>query len=268
MKPIRYLLFCLVLISWQLKAQKQDTIYISTSLGTMKAVFYDDVPRHRSMYTERIKYEAFDGTLFFRVVPNFIIQGGSPDSRNAAPGERVGQGSNQFLLKPEFRPAHFARKGAIAAPRQPDSMNPEKESDCSQFFIVKGRVYTGGYLDSLEMQRNNPLKNAWWAANYTPHKAEMDSLRKADPRQFNQRLRSYRAEMDSALRSNPQALFFSEEQRAILTTLGGELSLDMQYTFFAEIVEGLEVIDKIAALKTDAYERPLQDVVIHSVRIK
>lgn len=268
MRRVRYLLFCLVLISCQLKAQKQDTIYISTSLGTMKAVFYDDVPRHRAMYIERISYGAFDGTLFFRVVPDFIIQGGAPDSRNAAPGERVGQGSNQFLLKPEFRSAHFARKGAIAAPRQPDNMNPQKESDCSQFFIVKGKVYTQGYLDSLEMQRNNPLKNAWWAANYTPHKAEMDSLRKADPRQFNQRLRAFRAEMDSALRNNPKALFFSEEQRKILTTQGGELSLDMQYTFFAQVVEGLEVIDKIAALKTDAYERPLRDVVIHSVRIR
>jgi peptidyl-prolyl cis-trans isomerase B (cyclophilin B) len=268
MRRVRFLLFSLILISCQLKAQKQDTIYISTSLGTMKAVFYDDVPRHRAMYTERISYGAFDGTLFFRVVPDFIIQGGAPDSRNAAPGERVGQGSNQFLLKPEFCSAHFARKGAIAAPRQPDNMNPQKESDCSQFFIVKGKVYTQGYLDSLEMQRNNPLKNAWWAANYTPHKAEMDSLRKADPRQFNQRLRAFRAEMDSALRNNPKALFFSEEQRKILTTQGGELSLDMQYTFFAQVVEGLEVIDKITALKTDAYERPLRDVVIHSVRIR
>ena len=268
MRRVRFLLFSLILISCQLKAQKQDTIYISTSLGTMKAVFYYDVPRHRAMYTERISYGAFDGTLFFRVVPDFIIQGGAPDSRNAAPGERVGQGSNQFLLKPEFCSAHFARKGAIAAPRQPDNMNPQKESDCSQFFIVKGKVYTQGYLDSLEMQRNNPLKNAWWAANYTPHKAEMDSLRKADPRQFNQRLRAFRAEMDSALRNNPKALFFSEEQRKILTTQGGELSLDMQYTFFAQVVEGLEVIDKITALKTDAYERPLRDVVIHSVRIR
>lgn len=139
MRSVRYLLICLVLISGQLKAQKQDTIYISTSLGLMKAVFYDDVPRHKAMYAERISYGAFDGTLFFRVVPNFIIQGGSPDSRNAAPGERIGQGSNQFLLKPEFRPGHFARKGAIAAPRQEDRLNPEKESDCSQFFYRTGQ---------------------------------------------------------------------------------------------------------------------------------
>jgi len=246
----------------------KDTIVITTSLGVMKAVFYDDVPRHRAMYERRIREGAFDGTLFYRVVKGFMIQGGSPDSRNAAPGARVGQGSTQYLLLPEFREQHIARKGAIAAPRQPEKTNPQKKSDCSQFFIVQGHPYSPGYLDTLEMARNNPVKNEWWKENYTPHKAEMDSLRKANPREYNRRLRQYREALDVYLHQHPATLFFSEEQRQALTRQGGELNLNGQYTFFAEVVEGLEVIDKIADRRTDKNERPLQDVRIVSIKIK
>ncbi|MBQ9201517.1 MAG: peptidylprolyl isomerase [Bacteroidales bacterium] len=248
--------------------QRRDTIVITTSLGVMKAVFYDDVPRHRAMYERRIREGAFDGTLFYRVVEHFMIQGGSPDSRNAAPGARIGQGSTQYLLLPEFRENHIARKGAIAAPRQPDKVNPQKKSDCSQFFIVQGHVYSSGYLDTLEMARNNPVKNEWWKEHYTPHKAEMDSLRKANPREYNKRLRQYRDDLDIALHQHPGTLFFTEDERRALTEQGGELNLNGQYTFFAEVVEGLEIIDRIAAVRTDKYERPMQDVRIISVRIK
>lgn len=251
-----------------MQAQEQrDTIYISTNFGLMKAVFYEDVPRHKMLYEQRIRAGAFDGTLFFRVVRDFMIQGGSADSRKAKPGARIGQGSTQYLLMPEFRKAHFAKKGAIAAPRQGDHLNPMKKSDASQFFIVQGKIYTNGYLDTLEMAKNNPLKNAWWKEHYTPHKAEMDSLKKTNPRLFNTRLRSYRADMADYLASHPEALIFSEEQRHALTTIGGELSLDDEYTFFAEVVEGLDVIDKIASQETDRYDRPLKDVVIRSVRM-
>lgn len=249
-------------------AASVDTVYISTSLGTMKAVFFEDTPKHTALYKRRMNDGAFDGTLFYRVVPGFMIQGGSPDSRNAAPGARVGQGSTQFLLMPEFRREHIARKGAIAAPRQPDNINPQKKSDCSQFFIVQGKKYTSGYLDTLEMARNNPIKNAWWKENYTPHKAEMDSLKTANPREYKKRYLDYRTQLDEYLHSHPKTLFFTEEDRRILTEEGGELNLNGEYTFFGEVVEGFDVIDKIAAQKTDSHERPLKDVVIRSIRVR
>lgn len=249
------------------KAEK-DTMVIKTNLGVMKAVFLEESPKHVALYKERIKMGAFDGTLFFRVVPGFMIQGGSPDSRNAEPGKRVGMGSTQYLLSPEFNKEHVAVKGMIAAPRQPDNINPQKKSDCSQFFIVQGKPYRSGYLDTLEMAKNNPLKNAWWKENYMPHKAQMDSLKAVNRKEFARQYKAYRAEMQAYLENHPDALVFSEEERLMLTTQGGELKLNNEYTYFAKVVEGLEVIDAIARLKCDKNERPLQDVKILSVTLQ
>lgn len=249
------------------KAEK-DTMVIKTNLGVMKAVFLEESPKHVALYKERIKMGAFDGTLFFRVVPGFMIQGGSPDSRNAEPGKRVGMGSTQYLLSPEFNKEHVAVKGMIAAPRQPDNINPQKKSDCSQFFIVQGKPYRSGYLDTLEMAKNNPLKNAWWKENYMPHKAQMDSLKAVNRKEFAKQYKAYRAEMQAYLEKHSDALVFSEEERQVLTTQGGELKLNNEYTYFAKVVEGLEVIDAIARLKCDKNERPLQDVKILSVTLQ
>ncbi len=247
---------------------RRDTMVIETNFGVMKAVFLDESPRHVDLYKERIKMGAFDGTLFFRVVPGFMIQGGSADSRHAEPGKRVGMGSTQYLLEPEFNKDHIAVKGMIAAPRQPDNINPGKLSDASQFFIVQGSPYRSGYLDTLEMAKNIPLKNAWWKQHYMPVKPSMDSLKLVNRKGYVQKYKAYRAEMDTYLHAHPDALFFSSEDRAMLVEQGGELNLNGQYTFFARVVEGLEVIDKIAALPCDKNERPLRDVRIISVRLK
>ena len=245
-----------------------DTIIIRTNLGTMKAVFFTDTPAHARLYRQRMNDGAFDRTLFYRVVPGFMIQGGSPDSRDAAPGARIGQGSTQYLLAPEFRSNHIAMKGAIAAPRLPDKQNPEKKSDCSQFFIVQGKPYTSTYLDTLEMVRNNPIKNAWWKENYIPRKAEMDSLRQVNKKEYNRRLRSIKDDLDIYMHNHPETLYFTQKEREILTSGGGDLKLNGQYTIFAQVVEGMEVIDLIAAQKTDSHERPLNDVIIQSIRVQ
>lgn len=262
------LLLCVSLSFCVFEATAQDTILIETNLGTMKAVFLQESPKHVALYKERIQMGAFDGTLFFRVVPGFMIQGGSPDSRNAEPGKRVGMGSTQYLLLPEFNKNHVAFKGMIAAPRQPDNINPQKKSDCSQFFIVQGKPYRSGYLDTLEMAKNNPLKNAWWKENYMPHKAQMDSLKAVDRKEFAKRYKAYRADLQAYLENHPDALIFSQEERQMLTTYGGELKLNNEYTFFARVVEGLDIIDQVAALPCDKNERPLRDVKIISVKLK
>lgn len=268
-KSVLLIVSCLLYIAALSSAKAEnDTMVIKTNLGVMKAVFLEESPKHVALYKERIKMGAFDGTLFFRVVPGFMIQGGSPDSRNAEPGKRVGMGSTQYLLSPEFNKDHVAVKGMIAAPRQPDNINPQKKSDCSQFFIVQGKPYRSGYLDTLEMAKNNPLKNAWWKENYMPHKVQMDSLKAVNRKEFAKQYKAYRAEMQAYLENHPDALVFSEEERQMLTTQGGELKLNNEYTYFAKVVEGLEVIDAIARLKCDKNERPLQDVKILSVTLQ
>lgn len=248
-------------------AAAPDTFVIYTNMGTMKAVLYDDTPVHSAHYKELAGLKYFDGTLFTRVVKDFIIQGGALDSRNAPAGARVGGGSDAYLLKPEFRKKHIAKYGVLGAPRESGKMNPEKKSDGSQFFIVKGKVYTEGFLDSMQMKVNNPLKNKWWSKNVNPHASELNFLRMSNVKAYNNRIRDYKKQMYSELKKNPTFLYFTKEQRKILTTKGGAITLDGEYTFFGELVDGFDVLDMISDLKTDKNERPFKDVVM-KVRYK
>ena len=152
-----------------LQAQtKYPTIVIETNYGTMKAMLYDDTPRHNDHYIRLIRQGYFDGTLFHRVVKNFVIQGGAQDSRNAPTGAQIGSGRTDMELMPEFREHHFHKKGALAAPRKGDNENPQKKSDASQLYIVHGKIYTPGRLDSTEMSVNIPIKNEIIRSHYLP----------------------------------------------------------------------------------------------------
>ncbi len=261
------LILTLIAMSWQTHAQTNyPTIVIETNYGTMKAVLYDDTPRHSNHYLNLIKEGYFDGTLFHRVVKDFVIQGGAQDSRNAPAGVQIGGGRTDMELMPEFREYRFHKKGALAAPRKGDDQNPQKKSDASQFYIVQGRVYTQGRLDSMEMAVNVPIKNEIIRTHYLPHKEELDQLKAAnDAVGFNALLDSLLNEVDSLYEIAPGKFFLPEELKEAYTTLGGIDRLDGEYTVFGEVTEGLEVIDKIAALPVDGNSRPETDAKIIKV---
>ena len=142
MKKIYYILSALFLCVVATSAQEAGkTVVIKTNVGTMKAILYDDVPNHTRTFIERAKRGDFNGTLFTRVLPEFMIQGGAPDSKNAPAGAKCGFGDPSAEIPPEINEKYFHKKGALAAPRQPDDINPQKKSDMSQFFIVQGKVY-------------------------------------------------------------------------------------------------------------------------------
>ena len=141
MRKICYMLSALWLSLAPIGAQETSkTVVIKTNVGTMKAILYDDVPNHTRVFVERARRGDFNGTLFTRVIPEFMIQGGAPDSRNAPAGARCGFGDRSAEIMPEFNEKYFHKRGALAAPRQPDDVNPQKKSDMSQFFIVQGKV--------------------------------------------------------------------------------------------------------------------------------
>lgn len=253
----------LLLMPLTLWAQPKETVIkISTNMGNMKAVLYNDTPKHRDHYLKLIRKGYFNGTLFSRVVKGFVIQGGSQDSRNAAPGVQVGYGNSSMELFPEFRKTYFHKKGALCAPRQPDKINPQKKSDVSQFFIVQGTVFRPGQLDTLELQKNIPIKNRAYTQFFTPHKEELEKLKEENPKAYNEQVKIIKARIDSALMASPNKLIFSPAQREAYTTKGGAPNLDGDYTVFGEVIEGLEVIDKIANLKVNGFNRPDQDVVM------
>ncbi len=242
-------------------------VTINTSVGTLKAKLYDDVPNHVRTFIERAKRGEYDGTLFTRVLPEFMIQGGAPDSRNAPAGARCGFGDRNSEIMPEIRPHHFNKRGALAAPRQNDDINPQKKSDMSQFYIVQGKVYTSGELDTLEMIANQDIKEKAMQKFFYPVRAELRMQKASNKREYQKRLRKINAQVDSMVRATPGHLLFTKEQRKTYTTEGGCHHLDGNYTVYGELIEGFDVLDAIAGQPRDEYDRPKKDIRIIQLKI-
>lgn len=238
-------------------------IVIETNFGTMKAILYDDTPIHSNHYLKLINEGYFDETLFHRVVKNFVIQGGAQDSRNAPPGFQIGGGRTDMELMPEFRENRYHKKGALAAPRKSDIENPQKKSDASQIYIVHGQKYSEGRLDTMELSVNVPIKNELIRTHYSPNKPALDSLKEIDDKRgFNNLLDSVLGVVDSLYAIAPNKFIFPEGLKEDYSTIGGVHNLDGEYTVFGEVIDGLEVIDKIAALEVDGRSRPETDAKI------
>lgn len=262
MKKIMIIALLLLIIGSVHAQTKYPTLVISTNYGEMKAILYDDTPNHSDHFLQLVKQGYFDGTLFHRVLKEFMIQGGAQDSRNAPAGVQIGGGRTDMDILPEFRDHHFHKKGALAAPRRDDNVNPQKKSDASQFYIVHGKVYTQGRLDSMEMKVNVPIKNNIIREHYMPYKEKLDELKTTDASAFNNLLDSLLNVVDSLYEAAPDKFFLREDLKEIYSTTGGSHHLDGEYTVFGEVIEGLDVIDKIANLAVDDYSRPKEDAKI------
>jgi len=259
---------CVLGLFLNAKAQEKEVkAVIETNFGNMVVKLYNDTPKHRDNFIRLAKAGHYDGTLFYRVIENFMIQGGSSDSRGAMAGRAIGYGK-PIVIDAEIKPEHYHKKGALAAPRQPDRENFFKESDISQFYIVQGRKYAPIELDNLEKQVNGPIRKAIQRKYYTPEKKIiLDSLRKQKKvKEFREIADKIKEDIAFDWNSNTDKLYMSAEKREAYINLGGSHHLDKEYTVFGEVIEGLEVIDKIAALPTDKNDRPITDVKI-KVRI-
>lgn len=266
MKKILILALLSTATCFSLYAQSRE-VEIETNMGSMKFRLYDDTPRHRDAFIELAREGYYNGTLFYRVIQDFLIQGGSKSSRNAPPGKRIGYGDPDKTVDDEILPNHFHKKGALCAPRQPDEVNPFKQSDVSQFFIIKGSVYTQGALDTLELAVNRPIRKKIVQKYMTPEVRsrlkELKTAKKVD--EFRALAQDIKDKIETEYSLNTDVLKFSEEQRKAYTTIGGYPDLDGKYTIYGECISGFDVIDKIAALKTDSNNRPYTDV---KIRVK
>ena len=186
---------------------KEQHILIETEMGDMKVMLYNSTPKHRDNIIKLVKEGFYNDLLFHRVMKDFMIQGGDPDSKNANPQQMLGQGGPGYQIDAEIGALHF--KGALSAARMADQVNPEKKSSGSQFFIVQGYKVQDQELDRWESEKG---------IKYTP------------------------------------------EQRKLYREVGGYPFLDNDYTVFGEVVEGLEVIDKIAAVQVGQANRPVKDL--------
>lgn len=139
------------------KDRKRDVELVTTA-GTIVLRLYNETPLHRDNFLRLVKSGYFDSLLFHRVIKNFMIQSGDPNSKRAYPRQPLGNGGPGYTIPAEFRPALFHRKGTLAAARTGDNLNPEKRSSASQFYIVQGRTFTDHELDSVEVKRLNGYK--------------------------------------------------------------------------------------------------------------
>ncbi len=264
---MKYLFLALsFLFCTSIKAQDQinHIVEIETNLGNMRFKLYNDTPKHRDAFMQLAREGYYNETLFYRVIENFLIQGGSRSSRNAPPGKRIGYGSPDHTVDDEIIPGHIHKKGALCAPRQPDEVNPFKQSDISQFYIIEGQVFTEGQLDTMEIAVNRPIHQKVVKEVYTPEiKAQLKKL-KAENKvaEFREIADKVKSDIAAKMKLNPNTLEFTEQQRKTYTTVGGYPDLDGKYTIFGECILGFDVIDKISKLKTDENNRPYTDVKI------
>lgn len=246
----------------------ESVVLIETDFGDIRVKLFNDTPEHKKNFMKLVEEGFYEDLLFHRVMEKFMIQGGDPNSKGAPAGTRLGAGSPGYTIPAEILPKYFHKKGVLAAARKGGPSNPEKRSSGSQFYIVQGDVFSAGKLDTMEMMKNSRAKNDLMKEKFTEAQTELNEFRQnQDQAGFNMRVADLRAEVDSIFETNP-AFKFTEEQRAAYTTIGGYPSLDGEYTVFGEVIEGLEVLDKIAAQEVDGNNRPLSDVKMNIELIK
>lgn len=246
----------------------QSNVQIVTEFGTIKIKLYDETPLHRDNFVKLTREGFYTDLLFHRVIQGFMIQGGDPDSKNAVPGKQLGAGDLGYTIPAEINPKFFHRKGILAAARQGDQANPEKRSSASQFYILQGKVFRNGELDTLEIKLEESRKQGMLQTRIRAIEPELNKLgAEGKQDEMMARFNALKEEVMAEAAKFP-AFKFTEEQRQAYTTVGGYPSLDNNYTIYGEVTEGLDVVDKIAAQPVDRFNRPEKDIKFNITVIK
>lgn len=249
------------------KSPTNPLVEINTTEGRIVVELFNDTPLHRDNFLRLADDGFYDGVLFHRVVPGFVIQAGDPDSRTAAGGTMLGSGGPGYDIDAEIvAPVHFHRRGALAAAREGDDTNPLRRSSGSQFYIVTGRTLSEGQLRQMEHQANLQLESEIAARLNAEYRDSIMSLRRARDFKGLGQLQDALVEKADA-EASAKRFRFTDEQRRAYTTEGGTPALDGKYTVYGQVVEGMDTVEKIEAHPADANERPESDVRILSVKV-
>ena len=236
-------------------------VTIATDLGEMKAILYDQTPLHKENFLKLAREGFYDGVLFHRVINGFMIQGGDPDSKTATPDQRLGAGGPGYKVPAEFVSSLFHVKGALSAARQADQVNPTRASSGSQFYVVQGKVTERAKLEGVNQALVGQAFQTLMATKpesdlAKQYKAFMD----ANPND-RKGLRDLVFQSADALSTETGiSLQMAPERIEAYSTMGGTPFLDDQYTVFGMVIDGLDVIDKIAAVETGIADRPVTDI--------
>ena len=262
-------IFTLVVITQFMTGCAQDSgekdyvVTITTKYGDMVAILYDETPKHKQNFIKLAKEHYFDGTLFHRVIKEFMIQGGDPDSKTVKPGGHLGNGGPGYSIPAEINPKFFHEKGALSAARLSDDVNPTKSSSGSQFYVVQGHKALPYEIEQIKIdQRKLGAGLQQFLAN-PANKSVKDSLvqlrNSGDADGFQEKVFSLIPRIEKATGTKVTREVPPEIVK-IYTEVGGAPHLDGEYTVFGKVIKGLQVIDKIAALPGDESDRPIEDV--------
>lgn len=241
--------------------EPEKKVLIKTPYGNMKVRFYEDTPKHKANFLKLVEEGYYDQLLFHRVIDGFMIQGGDPKSKEATEGTRLGSGGPGYTLPAEINyPKHFHKKGALAAARQGDQVNPERESSGSQFYIVQGMTYTSEELDNIEEELSRRRIQSKMFDMLNPYQDSLMAMRQRGDREGFESLIDEIEQKAREELGDSASFSFPENIREAYSTIGGTPQLDGAYTVFGEVEEGLNVIDSIAAVVTDQNDRPVKDI--------
>lgn len=242
-------------------------VLMSTSMGDIEIELYDETPKHRDNMVKLVKEGYYDGVLFHRVIKDFMIQTGDPKSKTATAGQMLGSGDPGYTIEAEIvYPRYFHKRGALAAARTGDNVNPERRSSGSQFYIVTGKTYNEPTLEMMEERMNEQKKQQVFESLVAPRRKDVMKMRMAgDTAGLTQLQNELVALTEAEVAKNP--VKFTPEQIGAYSTVGGAPHLDGQYTVFGEVVKGMDVVDKIECVETGRADRPVADVKVISMKI-
>ncbi len=282
MKIVLKLMLCFLLITTLgcdkeieegvMKSDLSKDVEMVTDFGTIVMRLSDDTPQHRNNFIKLVNEKFYDSIAFHRVIENFIIQTGDPESKNPDSEKDLGASDLPYRVPAEINNNLFHKRGALNAAREGDDNNPEQASSSTQFTIVQGRVYNDSTLKVAEGRINN------WLAynkviNKTEHKSKLDELQNLfknwDSTKIDA-LNLIKKELDSLTELEEVAMTkytYPDAHREAYKTIGGAAHLDQNYTVFGEVVKGMDVVDSIAAVSTNDRDKPISDVRIISARM-
>mgnify|MGYP002551894030 FL=1 len=248
--------------------EKRTLVKLETTMGNITVALYNETPKYRDNFIKLVKEGVYDSTLFHRVIKQFMIQAGDPDSKNASDTAMLGSGDVGYTIPAEFNPKFFHKKGVLAAARQGDDVNPEKASSGCQFYIVTGRKFTEPQLLGMENKINEQREEALFDSLARQHMKEIYKMRKAGDNAGLLELQDTLEAQARELADKEEKFRFTPEQIKAYSTIGGAPHLDGSYTVFGEVTEGMEVVDNIEIAKTNRADRPIENIRILKASIQ
>lgn len=249
------------------ETSEKNMFLIETAFGNMKVKLYDETPQHRDNFTKLVTDSFYNGLLFHRVINGFMIQGGDPNSKNAKPEQSLGNGNVGYTVPAEFNKQFIHKKGALAAARTGDAVNPQKASSGCQFYIVDGNTVGEQQLKSaIARKEGSKKRNIGNQVMSDPVNAKLrEAFISARQKGLKDSVDYYGMQIQTIIDSlftaqNGASFSYTPEQIAVYDSLGGTPALDRDYTVFGEVVEGLDIIDSIAMQKTNRMDRPVVDI--------